>query len=161
MAEPTQRDTAVGRLVIGQLARHFRLRTGMREHVDEVDHEHVQIVFLQLLDVLDELLGGLRVVYFRVREGVVPAETVNLRLYERPFVQVLALLLVFVYPQFGEDFGYLVGHKTAEYRVAGILRSRRSEEHTSELQSRQYLVCRLLLEKKKTTIHHIIYISDA
>src|SRR3712207_6849193 len=29
----------------------------------------------------------------------------------------------------------------------------RSEEHTSELQSRQYLVCRLLLEKKKKTIH--------
>src|SRR3712207_7383762 len=29
------------------------------------------------------------------------------------------------------------------------LRVRRSEEHTSELQSRQYLVCRLLLEKKK------------
>src|SRR3712207_7489425 len=29
-------------------------------------------------------------------------------------------------------------------------RDRRSEEHTSELQSRQYLVCRLLLEKKKT-----------
>src|SRR3712207_9012767 len=32
----------------------------------------------------------------------------------------------------------------------------RSEEHTSELQSRQYLVCRLLLEKKKKNIHHII-----
>src|SRR3712207_8616836 len=31
----------------------------------------------------------------------------------------------------------------------------RSEEHTSELQSRQYLVCRLLLEKKKhTSIHN-------
>src|SRR3712207_8992802 len=30
----------------------------------------------------------------------------------------------------------------------------RSEEHTSELQSRQYLVCRLLLEKKKNT--HIL-----
>src|SRR3712207_8357198 len=29
-------------------------------------------------------------------------------------------------------------------------REERSEEHTSELQSRQYLVCRLLLEKKKT-----------
>src|SRR3712207_8500627 len=29
-------------------------------------------------------------------------------------------------------------------------RGERSEEHTSELQSRQYLVCRLLLEKKKT-----------
>src|SRR5947209_14613423 len=32
---------------------------------------------------------------------------------------------------------------------------KRSEEHTSELQSRQYLVCRLLLEKKKKII--IIY----
>src|SRR3712207_7982217 len=32
------------------------------------------------------------------------------------------------------------------------LRRRRSEEHTSELQSRQYLVCRLLLEKKNTLI---------
>src|SRR5258707_9574549 len=30
---------------------------------------------------------------------------------------------------------------------------RRSEEHTSELQSRQYLVCRLLLEKKKKNRH--------
>src|SRR3712207_8414431 len=29
----------------------------------------------------------------------------------------------------------------------------RSEEHTSELQSRQYLVCRLLLEKKKAPAH--------
>src|SRR3712207_8258167 len=33
----------------------------------------------------------------------------------------------------------------------------RSEEHTSELQSRQYLVCRLLLEKKKTS-HQTHYI---
>src|SRR3712207_7254468 len=31
----------------------------------------------------------------------------------------------------------------------------RSEEHTSELQSRQYLVCRLLLEKKKSVLRHI------
>src|SRR3989442_11208057 len=33
----------------------------------------------------------------------------------------------------------------------GILRHVRSEEHTSELQSRPHLVCRLLLEKKKNT----------
>src|SRR3712207_6915351 len=33
---------------------------------------------------------------------------------------------------------------------AGTRNRPRSEEHTSELQSRQYLVCRLLLEKKKT-----------
>src|SRR5947209_17892219 len=34
--------------------------------------------------------------------------------------------------------------------------STRSEEHTSELQSRQYLVCRLLLEKKKKNNNNII-----
>src|SRR3712207_8956127 len=40
-------------------------------------------------------------------------------------------------------------------RPAGLTQPpevQRSEEHTSELQSRQYLVCRLLLEKKKLTI---------
>src|SRR3712207_8831076 len=35
----------------------------------------------------------------------------------------------------------------------GSISSTRSEEHTSELQSRQYLVCRLLLEKKKKQKH--------
>src|SRR3712207_5690265 len=38
--------------------------------------------------------------------------------------------------------------RSMETRAAGFW-SQRSEEHTSELQSRQYLVCRLLLEKKK------------
>src|SRR3712207_8060242 len=39
------------------------------------------------------------------------------------------------------------GHKLRTGQNLG-----RSEEHTSELQSRQYLVCRLLLEKKKNNI---------
>src|SRR3712207_6907834 len=37
----------------------------------------------------------------------------------------------------------------------GAGRAARSEEHTSELQSRQYLVCRLLLEKKYTHTPHV------
>src|SRR3712207_8102608 len=37
--------------------------------------------------------------------------------------------------------------------------ARRSEEHTSELQSRQYLVCRLLLEKKKHSNHRQLAVS--
>src|SRR3712207_7452968 len=37
----------------------------------------------------------------------------------------------------------------------------RSEEHTSELQSRQYLVCRLLLEKKKIYFFSIFYLLRA
>src|SRR3712207_7569351 len=41
-------------------------------------------------------------------------------------------------------------HKADAVGMSGLLvKSTRSEEHTSELQSRQYLVCRLLLEKKK------------
>src|SRR3712207_7062867 len=48
---------------------------------------------------------------------------------------------------------------TAKSATAQILRrldhqQPRSEEHTSELQSRQYLVCRLLLEKKTTHTGH-------
>src|SRR3712207_9068806 len=47
-------------------------------------------------------------------------------------------------------FGELVGHPVDEAARHEIERGAdRSEEHTSELQSRQYLVCRLLLEKKK------------
>src|SRR3712207_8839424 len=41
-------------------------------------------------------------------------------------------------------------------RVEPLLRS---EEHTSELQSRQYLVCRLLLEKKNTSYASVYYNS--
>src|SRR3712207_8085835 len=41
--------------------------------------------------------------------------------------------------------------------IRKCLYSVRSEEHTSELQSRQYLVCRLLLEKKKNTSYTVIY----
>src|SRR5258707_8205235 len=37
----------------------------------------------------------------------------------------------------------------------------RSEEHTSELQSRQYLVCRLLLEKKKKTKESVTLTTNA
>src|SRR3712207_8390669 len=39
------------------------------------------------------------------------------------------------------------------------LRLSRSEEHTSELQSRQYLVCRLLLEKKTFTSLNVLHLT--
>src|SRR3712207_7800222 len=48
--------------------------------------------------------------------------------------------------------GWRINYK----RVDRLHREERSEEHTSELQSRQYLVCRLLLEKKKKD-HHDTY----
>src|SRR2546427_7739312 len=41
-------------------------------------------------------------------------------------------------------------HQVVQLRVNSLLSPRRSEEHTSELQSQSNLVCRLLLEKKNT-----------
>src|SRR5690625_6829529 len=48
-------------------------------------------------------------------------------------------------PQHPHDVG-----TTASWAAACATATRRSEEHTSELQSRGHLVCRLLLEKKRT-----------
>src|SRR5437660_11693497 len=48
-------------------------------------------------------------------------------------------------PSFGPRFASLIGKKESPHEIIKI----RSEEHTSELQSRGHLVCRLLLEKKK------------
>src|SRR3712207_7473365 len=62
-------------------------------------------------------------------------------------------------------------HHQAEHRVdlagarhdlpaqPGVRVDERSEEHTSELQSRQYLVCRLLLEKKKKKLNYILEVA--
>src|SRR3712207_7263555 len=52
----------------------------------------------------------------------------------------------------------------AAYTLGDVVRingrvGERSEEHTSELQSRQYLVCRLLLEKKKYISPHLFHFS--
>src|SRR5690606_42084184 len=44
---------------------------------------------------------------------------------------------------------YQVVDPRARHAMISIVNDRRSEEHTSELQSRENLVCRLLLEKKK------------
>src|SRR3712207_7000051 len=54
-------------------------------------------------------------------------------------------------PALSDPGAFLVAEAhRAGIRVSPIPGPSRSEDHTSELQSRQYLVCRLLLEKKKT-----------
>src|SRR3712207_8040327 len=73
--------------------------------------------------------------------------------------EIYTLSLHDALPIFGGRQGGLIGlsrsHKPDPDMRAFILgcfaSAGRSEEHTSELQSRQYLVCRLLLEKKKIT----------
>src|SRR2546422_6261933 len=57
-----------------------------------------------------------------------------------------------VVPCFRRDGG---GAAPVAHQDLRHLHSLRSEEHTSELQSRLHLVCRLLLEKKKKTQDHL------
>src|SRR3712207_8852597 len=60
----------------------------------------------------------------------------------------------------GGELGQLLVHDL-DHVLRGdvplLPRLQRSEEHTSELQSRQYLVCRLLLEKKKNYLTDCLY----
>src|SRR3712207_7172930 len=66
-----------------------------------------------------------------------------------PYTTLFRSLLSAHFKQaFARCLGALHGHLGRHSRGGGVSRHR-SEEHTSELQSRQYIVCRLLLEKKK------------
>src|SRR2546425_7290388 len=53
-----------------------------------------------------------------------------------------------------------IAERHARHEPAGQAQVRRSEEHTSELQSLAYLVCRLLLEKKKNELNNMKQIKD-
>src|SRR3712207_8754465 len=74
----------------------------------------------------------------------------------------LAVRIVEGLDRFGKTLGHL-----AEWGELVLVRGKhimddrhRSEEHTSELQSRQYLVCRLLLEKKNKITYQLMYASS-
>src|SRR3712207_8857915 len=54
----------------------------------------------------------------------------------------------------------LVFQTNASKTMTALASYTRSEEHTSELQSRQYLVCRLLLDKKKIGVQHLLVSSQ-
>src|SRR3712207_8567959 len=81
----------------------------------------------QVIGVPDERFGEELMAWVRLREGAEPLTPEALRRF---------------------CSGRLAHYKIPRY-VKIVDGFPRSEEHTSELQSRQYLVCRLLLEKKK------------
>src|SRR3712207_4377934 len=79
--------------------------------------------------------------------SVVAAFLLNVEIFMISEVLILILALVIAVVR------QIPGPVFFPFRMVAIAYTdlfRRSEEHTSELQSRQYLVCRLLLEKKKT-----------
>src|SRR2546425_1628816 len=60
-----------------------------------------------------------------------------------------------------QDFDVAIEEGATEIRVGtALFGGRRSEEHTSELQSLAYLVCRLLLEKKKNNSYMPTYTTN-
>src|SRR5258707_2875823 len=70
-----------------------------------------------------------------------------------------ALLVLQVFAGDGETL-HPVGFRP-ERGLQLVGRKQRSEEHTSELQSRQYLVCRLLLEKKNDSVFGLLrFVTD-
>src|SRR5690606_41484596 len=108
------------------------------------------------------------------------ADVVCLMLRPPPRATLFPYTTLFRSAHRGRSGGYQCGHAQPGHHPAGAFRPAglcprrrphrtgtgecrlgRSEEHTSELQSRENLVCRLLLEKKKTkrtitlTTHHI------
>src|SRR3712207_8557154 len=91
------------------------------------------------------------------RSTLFPYTTLFRSRSKRP--QLLAVGRAPFLPHAAERNRFSVFASDGEWRFAGrivpplvIGGQRRSEEHTSELQSRQYLVCRLLLEKKNNNI---------
>src|SRR3712207_8003793 len=73
--------------------------------------------------------------------GANRSQLINQFFFEALLLNLAALLLAFTFVQLGGSWLNTLAGKAF-----------RSEEHTSELQSRQYLVCRLLLEKKKQSM---------
>src|SRR2546422_4452793 len=84
--------------------------------------------------------------------------------YTTLFRSTFYLLVLGIAALVGAGVGYASGALVwqaigaAVVALAGVIRS---EEHTSELQSRLHLVCRLLLEKKKSAPHAASIVSPA
>src|SRR3989440_3756284 len=67
-----------------------------------------------------------------------------------PIFEWVLLQRAYKVPQMHQSYSHLL----ARHKRAHVVVKARSEEHTSELQSRSDLVCRLLLEKKKKVFIH-------
>ena len=74
---------------------------------------------------------------------------------ERFLVEVLALLLVFVDPQVGEHFRYLVGHQSGEDGVAGIL-CRRGQDAAVDILVNLELIANLALQHLPLVVAEVV-----
>src|SRR5690349_21468729 len=94
---------------------------------------------------LQKEFGTSRVFDAPIAEGGIVAAGIGMGLYGlKPVIEIQ--FADYIFPGFDQIFSEA---GRIRYRTAGEWSVPRSEEHTSELQSRRDLVCRLLLEKKK------------
>src|SRR3712207_9220424 len=85
------------------------------------------------------------VFFFFFFNDTATTEIYTLSLHDALPISTAAVLVVF-----GTELSMIAGLQLGGHAAwIPVVNTVRSEEHTSELQSRQYLVCRLLLEKKK------------
>ena len=155
MSEPTRRDTAVSYLVRCQFPYHRRFRSGMRKHIDEVHHNHVQLLCTQLPELVDQLLRLCRMIQFRITKALTSSVSVELRLNQWCFIEVLALFLVFIYPQLREHRRNLVRHQSCEDGITSILGSGRKNRNIEVLIESE-IICQLLTNHPPLVISQII-----
>src|SRR5690625_7095086 len=121
--------------LVSLVARENRLRNAIRDYLAWREEQGMARLDYVLIDCPPSL--GLLTVNALVaaREVLIPIQA------EYYALEGLTLLL--------NNIELIRQHLNPQLQVSSILLTMRSEEHTSELQSRGHLVCRLLLEKKK------------
>src|SRR5438445_9284251 len=118
----------------------------LRQHVAPLVFALAALTSLMLIQQVAKQLSGL------LGKGLPPVVIAEVFVLSLPFIVAVTLpmaVLVAVLHVFTRLAG---DNEMTALQAGGVSVARvvaRSEEHTSELQSRQYLVCRLLLEKKK------------
>ena len=112
VAEPTECDAAVGCFIGRQLTHHPTLGAGMAEHIDEVEHAHIDIVLRHLWQLLHQTFSGSGVVHLIISKGMLATVALEERLDEGRLVEVLALLRVFIHPQVGKHLCDDVWHQS-------------------------------------------------
>ena len=106
VTEPTERQTAVRRLVVRQLTHHLTLRTRVREHVDEIEHDDIQ-GRLRAFELLDDAFAEIALVDLPIVKTLAAAIAVQQRLDKFFLMLVLTLFVSFFDPKVREHLLYL------------------------------------------------------
>ncbi len=98
MFEPSSGQGAVGGFCGGEFPNGFRLRTGMGEHVDEIQHYDIERVTVEVVEVLYQFFPVRGFIDFVIGKVIFFPVSVELGSDERCLVEVFPLLFIFVDP---------------------------------------------------------------